>query len=65
MIHYLKQKYKNIDGKYAFLSWCGQDSTHERDLSNPIPREFTYNISNVECEECKAESALEELSKIP
>lgn len=66
MIHYLKQKYKNETGRISFLAWCGEDSEIEQiELSNPIPRKFTYNISNVDCEDCKEEAALEELSKIP
>jgi len=66
MIHYLKQKYKNVKGSISFLAWCGEDDdVPQRDLSNPIPRKFTYNISNVNCEDCKEAAALEELSKIP
>lgn len=66
MIHYLKQKYKNVNGKITFLAWCGLDEDMpQRDLTNPIPRYFSYNISNVNCEECMEEAALEELSKIP
>lgn len=68
MIHYLKQKYKNVEGKTAFHSWCGLDQPYEQGsvpLGNPIPLMFTYNISNVDCEDCKESAALEELSKIP
>lgn len=68
MIHYLKQKYKNVEGKTAFHAWCGVDYPYDqgsRPLGEPIPMQFTYNISNVDCEECMEEAALEELSKIP
>jgi len=66
MIHYLKQKYKNVNGGITFLAWCGIHSEIDQiELSNPVPLQFTYNISNVNCEECKEEAALEELSKIP
>lgn len=66
MIHYLKRKYRNVTGRTSFHAWCGHDSEIDRSsLSNPVPRIFTYNISNVDCEDCKEAAALEELSKIP
>lgn len=65
MIHYLKKKYRDVNGKNAFHSWCGLDATIPGEVPPPRPYQFTYNISNVECEDCKEAAALEELSKVP